>query len=193
MTSSSPRHADPDENPYVEAPPTDFEPVGRSPKTKPQSRRRCSGRRSASTTTGTTWRPTPDSRRDVRPAVHAVARTGERVRPPDPELPTRRVGGEPLDELATVEHVAPMRSIDNATEADAVREFDGRVRKGSTPRVRLGRGRVRLRAEVRRPLRRGDLRGRRIRSRRHSWRRDRRRRRDRAGPDHPICPREASG
>jgi len=28
MTSSSPRHADPDENPYVEAPPTDFEPVG---------------------------------------------------------------------------------------------------------------------------------------------------------------------
>ncbi|PSP69705.1 NAD-dependent DNA ligase LigA, partial [Halobacteriales archaeon QH_6_68_27] len=42
--------------------------------------------------------------------------------------PTRRVGGEPLDELETVEHVAPMLSIDSSVEESDVREFDGRVR-----------------------------------------------------------------
>jgi DNA ligase (NAD+) len=44
--------------------------------------------------------------------------------------PTQRIGGEPLDELETVEHVAPMRSIDSGGEADDVREFDERVRRG---------------------------------------------------------------
>ncbi|MFB6089640.1 MAG: NAD-dependent DNA ligase LigA, partial [Halobellus sp.] len=43
--------------------------------------------------------------------------------------PTRRVGGEPLDELDTVEHVAPMLSIEQSTEADDVRDFDRRVRE----------------------------------------------------------------
>jgi DNA ligase (NAD+) len=42
--------------------------------------------------------------------------------------PTRRVGGEPLDELATVEHVAPMLSIDQGAEESDVRAFDERVR-----------------------------------------------------------------
>jgi DNA ligase (NAD+) len=42
--------------------------------------------------------------------------------------PTQRVGGEPLDELETVEHVAPMKSIDASGEADDVRAFDERVR-----------------------------------------------------------------
>ncbi|WP_247005335.1 NAD-dependent DNA ligase LigA [Halorientalis litorea] len=46
------------------------------------------------------------------------------------DSPTRRVGGEPLDELETVSHVAPMRSIDQSGEADEVREFDRRVREG---------------------------------------------------------------
>lgn len=46
-----------------------------------------------------------------------------------PESPTRRVGGEPLDELETVEHVAPMLSIDSSGEAEDVREFDERVRR----------------------------------------------------------------
>ncbi|WP_137286508.1 NAD-dependent DNA ligase LigA [Halorussus salinisoli] len=45
------------------------------------------------------------------------------------DSPTRRVGGEPLDELGTVEHVAPMLSIDSSGEADDVREFDERVRR----------------------------------------------------------------
>ncbi|SFG99520.1 DNA ligase (NAD+) [Halopelagius inordinatus] len=46
----------------------------------------------------------------------------------DEASPTRRVGGEPLDELETVEHVTPMLSIDHSVDADDVREFDRRVR-----------------------------------------------------------------
>ena len=46
------------------------------------------------------------------------------------DSPTQRVGGEPLDELETVAHVAPMRSIDQSGEAADVRAFDERVRDG---------------------------------------------------------------
>jgi len=46
--------------------------------------------------------------------------------------PTQRVGGEPVDELTTVEHVAPMLSIDQSDEAADVREFDERVRRELT-------------------------------------------------------------
>ena len=42
--------------------------------------------------------------------------------------PTRRVGGEPVDELATVEHVVAMLSIDSSGDEKDVREFDERVR-----------------------------------------------------------------
>ncbi|MFW6435459.1 MAG: NAD-dependent DNA ligase LigA, partial [Halovenus sp.] len=48
---------------------------------------------------------------------------------PTADSPTQRVGGEPLDELDTVEHVAVMRSLDQSGEAEDVREFDERVRK----------------------------------------------------------------
>ncbi|KOX94793.1 aromatic ring-opening dioxygenase LigA [Haloarcula rubripromontorii] len=44
--------------------------------------------------------------------------------------PTQRVGGEPLDELPDVEHVARMGSIDQGGEEADVREFDERVRDG---------------------------------------------------------------
>jgi len=44
------------------------------------------------------------------------------------DSPTQRVGGEPVDELDTVEHEAPMLSIDQSGEADDVRAFDERVR-----------------------------------------------------------------
>ncbi|USZ71006.1 NAD-dependent DNA ligase LigA [Natronosalvus halobius] len=46
-----------------------------------------------------------------------------------PDSPTRAVGGEPLEAFETVEHVAPMLSIDASGEADDVREFDERVRR----------------------------------------------------------------
>ncbi|AUG46250.1 DNA ligase (NAD(+)) LigA [Haloarcula taiwanensis] len=44
--------------------------------------------------------------------------------------PTQRVGGEPLDELPDVEHVARMGSIDQGGDEADVREFDERVRDG---------------------------------------------------------------
>ncbi|WP_372912339.1 NAD-dependent DNA ligase LigA [Salinigranum sp.] len=44
------------------------------------------------------------------------------------DSPTQRVGGEPVDELETVEHVAPMLSIDQSVEEEDVRAFDRRVR-----------------------------------------------------------------
>jgi DNA ligase (NAD+) len=46
------------------------------------------------------------------------------------DSPTRRVGGEPVEELESVTHVAPMRSLDQSVEADEVRVFDERVRDG---------------------------------------------------------------
>ncbi|MFB6110260.1 MAG: NAD-dependent DNA ligase LigA [Halodesulfurarchaeum sp.] len=45
------------------------------------------------------------------------------------DSPTQRVGGDPLDELGTVEHVVPMLSIDSGGEAADLREFDRRVRQ----------------------------------------------------------------
>ncbi len=46
------------------------------------------------------------------------------------DSPTRRVGGPPRDELPDVEHVAPMRSIDQGGGVEEVRKFDRRVREG---------------------------------------------------------------
>ncbi|MDZ7849905.1 MAG: NAD-dependent DNA ligase LigA [Halodesulfurarchaeum sp.] len=46
-----------------------------------------------------------------------------------PDSPTRRVGGQPLDELETVSHVVPMLSIDAGSDDEAAREFDTRVRR----------------------------------------------------------------
>ena len=43
--------------------------------------------------------------------------------------PTQRVGAPPLEALETVEHVAPMRSLDQSGDAGEVREFDERVRR----------------------------------------------------------------
>jgi len=46
------------------------------------------------------------------------------------DSPTRRVGGEPLDELAEAEHVVSLLSIDSGREREDVRAFDERVRRG---------------------------------------------------------------
>lgn len=45
------------------------------------------------------------------------------------DSPTRRVGAEPQEKFETVEHVAPMLSLDSTQNADEVRRFDERVRK----------------------------------------------------------------
>jgi DNA ligase (NAD+) len=45
------------------------------------------------------------------------------------DSPTRRVGGEPLTEFATVNHDPPMLSLDNTYSYDELRDFDVRVKK----------------------------------------------------------------
>lgn len=45
------------------------------------------------------------------------------------DSPTQRVGGEPVEQLGTVEHVAPMLSIDASGDADDVRDFADRVER----------------------------------------------------------------
>ncbi|RZH68716.1 NAD-dependent DNA ligase LigA [Natrinema altunense] len=46
-----------------------------------------------------------------------------------PDSPTRSVGGEPIEEFETVEHVAPMLSIEGSGDVEDVREFDDRVQR----------------------------------------------------------------
>jgi DNA ligase (NAD+) len=50
-----------------------------------------------------------------------------------PDSPTQRVGAEPLDAFAEVEHRVPMLSLENALSEEEMRAFDRRVRE------RLGR------------------------------------------------------
>ncbi|MBC7835381.1 MAG: NAD-dependent DNA ligase LigA [Phycisphaerales bacterium] len=48
----------------------------------------------------------------------------------DPESPTHRVGGQPIEGFETVEHAAPMLSIDNSYSREDVIEWHGRVLRG---------------------------------------------------------------
>src|SRR3954452_16718599 len=48
-----------------------------------------------------------------------------------PDSPTQRVAGRPAEGFATVEHIAPMLSLDNAYNEDELRAFDERVRRGA--------------------------------------------------------------
>src|SRR3989442_14111048 len=60
----------------------------------------------------------------------------ERLEAEHPDLvtadsPTQRVAGRPVEGFATVEHIAPMLSLDNAYDETELRAFDERVRKGA--------------------------------------------------------------
>ncbi len=46
-----------------------------------------------------------------------------------PDSPTRTIGAAPLDVFPTVEHAAPMLSLDSDVEEESLRRFDERVRK----------------------------------------------------------------
>src|SRR5437870_2219881 len=48
----------------------------------------------------------------------------------DPNSPTQRVGGAPIEEFKTVIHDPLMLSIDNAYSLDELREWDARVKRG---------------------------------------------------------------
>jgi DNA ligase (NAD+) len=54
-----------------------------------------------------------------------------------PDSPTQRVAGAPLESFVTVEHAAPMLSLDSHQDPDALRRFDERVRKGLGPGSRV--------------------------------------------------------
>jgi DNA ligase (NAD+) len=60
----------------------------------------------------------------------------------DPNSPSQRVGGAPIDEFKTVVHHPPMLSIDNVYSLDELREWDARVRRG------LGREDIEYEAEL---------------------------------------------
>jgi DNA ligase (NAD+) len=60
----------------------------------------------------------------------------------DANSPTQRVGGAPIDTFATVTHVPPMLSIENAYTFDELREWHERVLRG------LGREEVEYEAEL---------------------------------------------
>ncbi|PSQ02027.1 DNA ligase (NAD(+)) LigA [Halobacteriales archaeon QS_4_69_31] len=122
--------APPEDNPYVEEPPTEFDPVADLPAER--ARQQVERLRAAV------------RYHDYRYYVENDPVVGDRtydalfVRLRDLEAafdlqtadsPTRRVGGAPRDELPDVEHVAPMRSLDQGGDADEVREFDRRVRE----------------------------------------------------------------
>src|SRR5215471_16574243 len=48
-----------------------------------------------------------------------------------PDSPTQRVAGRPIEGFATVEHLVPMLSLDNAYNEEELRAFDERVRRGA--------------------------------------------------------------
>src|SRR6516164_7531966 len=59
----------------------------------------------------------------------------ERLEAEHPDLvttdsPTQRVAGRPVEGFPTVEHLAPMRSLDNAYSETELRAFHERVRRG---------------------------------------------------------------
>jgi DNA ligase (NAD+) len=60
------------------------------------------------------------------------------------DSPTQRVAGRPIEGFATVEHLMPMLSLDNAYNEDELRAFDERVRRGAE----LGEARVAYVAEL---------------------------------------------
>jgi len=131
QSGSSTRHADPDENPYVEEPPTDFDPVAElSPEAAAEQ---AAFLRAAVREHDHRYYLAADPLISDA-AYDALFARLEALEDafdlPTEDSPTRQIGGEPLDELETVEHVAPMLSIDNDTDAAAVREYDERVREG---------------------------------------------------------------
>ncbi|MGB9964357.1 NAD-dependent DNA ligase LigA [Halobacterium hubeiense] len=76
------------------------------------------------------------ARNDPVISDHAYDRLFERLQTLEAEFglqtedsPTQRVGGEPVEELGTVDHVAPMLSIDSSGDEDDVREFAERVER----------------------------------------------------------------
>ena len=129
MSEADTRYADPDENPYVEDPPVDFEDAASldAAEAEAQATRLRKAVREHDHRYYVEADPlVPDPVYDQLFA--RLTELEERFDISTTDSPTQRVGGEPVDELETVEHTAPMLSIDQSTDAVAVRDFDYRVR-----------------------------------------------------------------
>lgn len=122
---------EPEDNPYVRDPDTEFGPV--ADLTEAEAREQAARLREAVRYHDYRYyvRADPVIGDRTYDALFARLQDLEATFDLDREAsPTRRVGGDPVDELDTVEHVAPMRSLDQSVEAEAVRAFDERVREG---------------------------------------------------------------
>ena len=121
---------EPTDNPYVEDPPTDFAPV--EALDEDDARHQVEQLREAVRYHDYRYYVEDDPVIGDRAYDALFARLKDLEEAFDlqtADSPTRRVGGLPVDELPDVEHVAPMRSIDQGGEAEAVRAFDRRVRE----------------------------------------------------------------
>ncbi|WP_439028021.1 NAD-dependent DNA ligase LigA [Haloarchaeobius sp. DT45] len=121
--------ADLADNPYIEAPTTDFEPV--ADLSEGAAREQAAQLREALRYHDRRYyveaNPViPDRVYDALFSRLQELETEFDLQTED--SPTKRVGGEPVDRFETVEHVAPMLSIDSSGEEVDVREFDRRVR-----------------------------------------------------------------
>ncbi|MCT9094907.1 NAD-dependent DNA ligase LigA [Haloarchaeobius sp. HME9146] len=118
------------DNPYVSDPPTDFEPV--SAVDEETAREQAAQLRAALHYHDQRYYVQADPLIPDRVYDALFSRLQELEDEFDlqtEDSPTRRVGGEPVDRFETVEHVAPMLSIDSSGEEQDVREFDKRVRR----------------------------------------------------------------
>jgi DNA ligase (NAD+) len=117
------------DNPYLRDPPTAFTPVDEFPREEAEAQARLL--REAINEHDRRYYVEADpliADRSYDALFERLRRLEETFDLVAPDSPTQRVGGEPVDELETVEHVAPMLSIDQSAEEEAVREFDRRVR-----------------------------------------------------------------
>ncbi|QSG01356.1 NAD-dependent DNA ligase LigA [Natranaeroarchaeum sulfidigenes] len=118
------------ENPYVEEPPTEFEPVESLDET--EAREQADLLREAIRYHDRRYyrKADPVISDRVYDALFARLETLEdRFDIDSADSPTQRVGGEPVDEFETVDHVAPMLSIDSTEDADEVRNFADRIER----------------------------------------------------------------
>jgi len=122
--------AAPEDNPYVEDPPMDLEPV--DDLSASAAEEQADRLREAITYHDYAYYVEADpviADRTYDALFERLQDLEEAFDLPTENSPTSRVGGAPVDELATVEHVAPMLSIDSSGEEGEVREFDDRVRR----------------------------------------------------------------
>ncbi|NKE34505.1 NAD-dependent DNA ligase LigA [Natronococcus sp. JC468] len=118
------------DNPYLREPPTDFEPLGDV--SEAEAERQVALLREAIREHDRRYYVENEPLVADRTYDALFARLRELEDAFDlasPDSPTSGVGGEPIEAFETVEHVAPMLSIEQSGEPEDVRDFDSRVRR----------------------------------------------------------------